>query len=626
MTKTRRKLPHVIVIGGGVAGLSAAHELLKHNIRVTVFEKNLLPGGKARSLPVPETEYQPLPNKRTLPGEHGFRFFPGFYNHLQDTLEEIPSSLEDGSTVADELINVEELNYARLDGTMIVTSTKLPRKLSAVFKTLKSWSDKDGLNLSKWEVLTYVARLLRFFSSCNERIDEEYDRVSWWNFIRAEKKSQRFKRYVGNGSRILVAADPLKASARTSGRITEQFMTGNSGRSSDRILQGPTNQIWIFPWVKQLLSHDNFTLISNASVDSIEMLDHENIVSSISVNNNSKNSNLQQIISCDPMTGPVTVDFEIADENIADYYIAAVPIEKMAHYLVDSKDELKKPDSEVSWSRLGLADEKLRTQIWELRHHLQWMSGIVYYLKGSPTSIRGHTIYVDSPFALSSIFQSEYWRAPFTVDQFGDGELTRILSIVVSNWNDSENCSGPSDCTIPNGGLGREYGKTACKTLLMDAAKTANKDKKLISEIWQDHADSMNRSEASLNIDPNIEHVFVDPAIQITGSGTQATNSEPLLVNRVNSYHLRPTSDTRVKNLFLAADYVKTHTDLATMEAANEAAKTAVNHILNSLNSNQARAKIHPFKRTKGLGWARAIDRVMFKSKQFLIGIWPKGN
>ena len=40
------------------------------------------------------------------------------------------------------------------------------------------------------------------------------------------------------------------------------------------------------------------------------------------------------------------------------------------------------------------------------------------------------------------------------------------------------------------------------------------------------------------------------------------------------------TPSTRIPNLFLAADFVRTHTDLATMEGANEAARRAVNAIL----------------------------------------------
>jgi hypothetical protein len=57
-------------------------------------------------------------------------------------------------------------------------------------------------------------------------------------------------------------------------------------------------------------------------------------------------------------------------------------------------------------------------------------------------------------------------------------------------------------------------------------------------------------------------------------------NSEPLFVAYLNTWRLRPQAFTRVSNLFLASDYVRTFTSVATMEAANEAARRAVNGII----------------------------------------------
>ena len=42
----------VIVLGGGVAGMSAAHELIERGFEVLVLESGDLAGGKARSIPV----------------------------------------------------------------------------------------------------------------------------------------------------------------------------------------------------------------------------------------------------------------------------------------------------------------------------------------------------------------------------------------------------------------------------------------------------------------------------------------------------------------------------------------------------------------------------------------------
>jgi uncharacterized protein with NAD-binding domain and iron-sulfur cluster len=76
----------VAVLGGGVGGLSAAHELIERGFDVTVYERKNEFGGKARSLSAPNTGTD---GRRDLPGEHGFRFFPAFYKHLPDTMMRI---------------------------------------------------------------------------------------------------------------------------------------------------------------------------------------------------------------------------------------------------------------------------------------------------------------------------------------------------------------------------------------------------------------------------------------------------------------------------------------------------------------------------------------------------------
>ena len=81
---------------------------------------------------------------------------------------------------------------------------------------------------------------------------------------------------------------------------------------------------------------------------------------------------------------------------------------------------------------------------------------------------------------------------------------------------------------------------------------------------------------------------FLDPSISRLSPklGNQRANAEPLLVNYVDTWRLRPEAVLAIPNLFLASDYVRTHTDIATMEAANEAARRAVNGILTATGSS----------------------------------------
>jgi uncharacterized protein with NAD-binding domain and iron-sulfur cluster len=66
-------------------------------------------------------------------------------------------------------------------------------------------------------------------------------------------------------------------------------------------------------------------------------------------------------------------------------------------------------------------------------------------------------------------------------------------------------------------------------------------------------------------------------------------------------------------NLFLASDYVRTYTDLATMEGANEAARRAVTAILDASGSNATKAQLWPFQEPEIFKPMREYDLFRFK-------------
>lgn len=105
---SRRPGRRVAVLGGGMSGLTAAHELAERGFEVTVYERKSL-GGKSRSIPVPGTGQG---GRRALPGEHGFRFFPGFYHHVPDTMRRIPFP-GNANGVWDNLVGAAETRLSR---------------------------------------------------------------------------------------------------------------------------------------------------------------------------------------------------------------------------------------------------------------------------------------------------------------------------------------------------------------------------------------------------------------------------------------------------------------------------------------------------------------------------------
>ena len=69
---------------------------------------------------------------------------------------------------------------------------------------------------------------------------------------------------------------------------------------------------------------------------------------------------------------------------------------------------------------------------------------------------------------------------------------------------------------------------------------------------------------------------------------------------------------TRIPNFFLAADFVRTYTDLATMEGANEAARRAVNGILDATGSRAQRCRLWKLHEPAVLAPFRALDRLLW--------------
>jgi 15-cis-phytoene desaturase len=129
----------------------------------------------------------------------------------------------------------------------------------------------------------------------------------------------------------------------------------------------------------------------------------------------------------------------------------------------------------------------------------------------------------------------------------------------------------------------------------------------IFAEVWHQMKESLNEDGIILR-DGDVVDRFLDPAITFGPDGTPVDNAEQLLINTVDSWAKRPDAVTKIPNLFLASDYVKTNTDLATMEGANEAARRAVNGVLDLTGWSGARARIWTIPEPPLFAFARAED------------------
>jgi geranylgeranyl pyrophosphate synthase/uncharacterized protein with NAD-binding domain and iron-sulfur cluster len=528
----------VVVLGGGVAGMSAAHELIERGFEVVVLERADIAGGKARSIPVIDdgsgssghqvADRGAASIAHKLPGEHGFRFFPGFYKHVIDTMSRTPSF--DGREVPDHLVPTTRVSFTQYGKPPFEIPAAFPSRptdagalLRAVLVALGPVAD-----LTPDDLAFFGARFWQLLTSCSQRRLDEYERTSWWDFVDAERRSDSYRKFLATGfTRSLVASQARRASARTVGSMFVQMMltaVNPAAGTTDRVLDGPTNLVWIDPWLAHLQSR-GVDYAFNTEVD--EILSDQGRIVGIAVRQNGKRSVVR-----------------------GHYYVAALPIERMAPLV----------------NRSLLAADPALGGLKALSANVAWMNGVQFYLRRELSTARGHVIHIDTEWALTSISQLQFWR-DLGPEQFGDSNVRGVLSVDVSDW------------TAPG-----SDGRPAMRCSREEA----------VYETWRQLKRSMNVDQNLLR-DEDLHSWFLDPDIVSDPARPGLLrNSEPLLVNLINTWALRPEAVTAIPNLFLASDYVRTHTDLATMEGANEAARRAVNGVLDAVKFEGARCAIWP--------------------------------
>src|SRR5213078_886974 len=143
-------------------------------------------------------------------------------------------------------------------------------------------------------------------------------------------------------------------------------------------------------------------------------------------------------------------------------------------------------------------------------------------------------------------------------------------------------------------------------------AMSAVSREEIKEEVWAQLKAALNGAGDVRLDDGNLVDWFLDPDIHLPNPGT-VTNVEPLLINHVGSLAARPEAFTEIGNLFLASDYVRTYTDLATMEGANEAARRAVNGILDATRSRAPRCGVWPLREPAIFKPAQLLDKLRWR-------------
>lgn len=175
----------------------------------------------------------------------------------------------------------------------------------------------------------------------------------------------------------------------------EAFLMNIMGRGNDgtldRVLNAPTNEAWIDPWVLRLRSL-GVRFRTDATVEGLEVRNGRIVAARV------RSRGRRRLVE-------------------ADWFVCAMPVERARRL----------------WSapvlRLDPALESMNQLFYD------WMSGIQLYLRRPLDFPHGHVTFADAPWALTALTQGQFWPDRRFPRDYGDGSVVDCLSVDISDWD-----------------------------------------------------------------------------------------------------------------------------------------------------------------------------------------------
>lgn len=220
----------VIIFGGGIAGLTLAHELIKTNRTILIIEKDDDFGGMARS----------RIEQNSIPSEHSWRGYAPFYKNTFQIMKEIPT--DNTSNVFDNL-------------TVPIDFYLLQDNIGTY---------KPGLSIPDYIVISYFivnyllaeARRADYYSYKLEPIlakllsDDGYN--YFINFVMGPGFGMN-KNELSMGHFVhFLTIMYVHQQRHTHTHSSNQQNYEHNSQDKWHVMNGPTSDVWIEPWIKGL--------------------------------------------------------------------------------------------------------------------------------------------------------------------------------------------------------------------------------------------------------------------------------------------------------------------------------------------------------------------------------------
>ena len=229
---------NIVIFGAGVAGLTAAHALIKRGIKVSIHEKNDNIGGLVRT-----------PRVNGYPTEHTPRVFLPPYINFYKIIKEIPLMNNKNKSVYDNLNKhgLKDVIYSK------------DEKIQSLFRRMISLPKSDLLYIS------YI--LCKGIFSGDSRI-KCYDKVNFDKYLRKDKSKKLFN--IIN----LIAGETLdNFSLYKMIKLVEyeiNYKLGFYGKNVPTTFQGPYTETWFSHW-EAYLKKKGVKFFKNSSLESLNL-------------------------------------------------------------------------------------------------------------------------------------------------------------------------------------------------------------------------------------------------------------------------------------------------------------------------------------------------------------------
>lgn len=544
-----------------------------------------------------------------LPGEHGFRFFPSYYNHVFDTMRRIPILDQDGNetgrTVYDNVVPTPNQGIVHGGQSPVVMPRSPPESDHERRERLRVLSQ---LGYTATDVTQLLLRVTRYMSTCSKRRAKELERISWWEYLegydpdtgtKLYQYSERFERDTKTQSRVLASFDAVWGDARTVGNTYVQLLYNwlRTLPKVDGTLNGPTSEAWLGPW-KAYLERRLGVRFVLGELESVELAGGE----------------LDLRFHLVTLTGQSREEMArlAAEIKAADYHVIAMDAcaaEQVTRGLAQSGAaagvvrDLAGFTTKIRLRPTGDSEEVDRpeghygVEDWD---RLQVMSGIQYFFTHELKFNNGYVYFSQAPWGLTSINSAQFWQRRPTLERDG---FVSLLSVDLCDWRTKAT-------------EGEVAGKTAWGCTSGEIAK----------EVWEQIVREMRPVDAAWGpayAPPAPAWYHIDENVVFGDDGRPSRMLTPYLVpikadfprrpgprpwdptpSVVNAPAARTGEDPGVlwqaphggypvhhKKLVFAGVYLKTFTRMSTMEAANESARHAVNAILDHVVESRPGAR-----------------------------------